>query len=26
MVNVTGVNTTLDLVKQAANRLHFDIK
>jgi hypothetical protein len=26
MVNVTGVNTTLDLVKQAANRLHFDVK
>ena len=26
MVNVTGVNTTLDMVKQAANRLHFDIK
>ena len=25
MVNVTGVNTTLDMVKQAANRLHFDI-
>ena len=26
MVNVTGINTTLDLVKQAANRLHFDVK
>jgi len=26
MVNVTGVNTTLDLVKQAANRLHFDVQ
>ena len=26
LVNVTGVNTTLDMVKQAANRLHFDIK
>lgn len=23
MVNITGVNTTLDLVKQAANRLYF---
>ena len=26
MVNVTGVNTTFDMVKQAANRLHFDVE